>query len=78
MGFKGVYNAWTRGATIDVYSSKDISKKLGTVPMYKDDSGALTLTGPNGWVPSETSDSFSNRCGDSLKGARTGFWNMNG
>ena len=46
--------AWTRGATIDVYSSKDISKKLGTVPMYKDDSGALTLTGPNGWVPSET------------------------
>ena len=52
--FKGVYNAWTRGATIDVYSSKDISKKLGTVPMYKDDSGALTLTGPNGWVPSET------------------------
>lgn len=52
--FKGVYNAWTRGATIDVYSSKDISKKLGTVPMYKDDAGALTLTGANGWVPAET------------------------
>ena len=52
--FKGVYNAWTRGATIDVYSSKDISKKLGTVPMYKDDAGALTLTGANGWLPAET------------------------
>ncbi len=52
--FKGVYNAWTRGATIDVYSSKNIAKKLGTVPMYKDDQGALTLTGANGWVPSET------------------------
>lgn len=52
--FKGVYNAWTRGATIDVYSSKDITKKLGTVPMYKDDNGALTLTGANGWTPSET------------------------
>lgn len=52
--FKGVYDAWTRGATIDVYSSKNIEKKLGTVPMYKDDNGALTLTGANGWVPAET------------------------
>lgn len=52
--FKGVYNAWTRGATIDVYSSKNIEKKLGTVPMYKDDNGALTLNGANGWVPAET------------------------
>lgn len=39
---KGIYDARTRGATIDIYSSKDITK-LGTVPMYKDDNGALTL-----------------------------------
>ncbi len=53
-GYNCIYSAWTRGATIDVYSSKDITKKLGTVPMYKDDNGALTLTGANGWTPSET------------------------
>lgn len=53
-GYNCIYSAWTRGATIDVYSSKNIDKKLGTVPMYKDDKGALTLTGANGWVPSET------------------------
>lgn len=53
-GYNCIYSAWTRGATIDVYSSKNIDKKLGTVPMYKDDNGALTLTGANGWVPSET------------------------
>lgn len=53
-GYNCIYSAWTRGATIDVYSSKNIEKKLGTVPMYKDDSGALTLTGANGWVPAET------------------------
>lgn len=53
-GYNCIYSAWTRGATIDVYSSKNIEKKLGTVPMYKDDNGALTLTGANGWVPTET------------------------
>ncbi len=53
-GYNCIYSAWTRGATIDVYSSKNIEKKLGTVPMYKDDNGALTLTGANGWVPAET------------------------
>lgn len=53
-GYGTIYNAWKRGATIDVYSSKNIEKKLGTVPMYKDDPGALTLTGANGWVPAET------------------------
>ena len=53
-GYSCIYSAWTRGATIDVYSSKNIDKKLGTVPMYKDDKGALTLTGANGWVPAET------------------------
>lgn len=53
-GYGTIFNAWKRGATIDVYSSKDNSKKLGTVPMFKDNSGALTLSGPNGWVPSET------------------------
>lgn len=53
-GYGTIYNAWKRGATIDVYSSKDNSKKLGTVPMYASDKGALTPTGDNGWKPSET------------------------
>lgn len=49
-GYGTIYSAWTRGATIDVYASKDITKKIGTVPMHKDDAGALTLTGANGWT----------------------------
>lgn len=53
-GYGTIYSAWTRGATIEVYSSKDITKKLGTVPMYSDDNDALTESGPNNWVPDET------------------------
>ena len=51
-GYMTIYDAWKRGATIDVYSSKDNAKKLGTVPMYKDDANALGACGvDNGWVP---------------------------
>lgn len=54
-GYMTIYDAWKRGATIDVYSSKDNVKKLGTVPMYKDDASALGACGvDNGWVPAET------------------------
>lgn len=44
-GYMTIYDAWKRGATIEVYSSKDNSKKLGTVPMYKDAADALGACG---------------------------------
>lgn len=50
-GYGGIYGAWVRGATIDVYDSKDITKKIGTVPLHSVDDKALTLTGENGWKP---------------------------
>ena len=50
-----IYDAWKRGATIEVYSSKDNSKKLGTVPMYKDAADALGACGvDNAWTPDVT------------------------
>lgn len=52
--YGSVFNAWKRGAKIDVYSSQDIEKFLGTVPMYADDPTALTPPGQeNGWAPDE-------------------------
>lgn len=49
-GYGTIFSAWQRGATIDVYASKDITKKIGTVPMFSVDPGALTITGDNGWT----------------------------
>lgn len=49
--YHAIYDAWTRGATIDVYSATDIEKHLGTVPMYSEDPDALTLEGENNWKP---------------------------
>lgn len=52
--YGAVLDAWKRGAKIDVYSSKNIEKFLGTVPMYADDPAALAPAGQeNGWVPDE-------------------------
>jgi len=52
--YGSILSAWERGAKIDVYSSKNNEKFLGTVPMYKDDPKALTPTGEqNGWTPDE-------------------------
>lgn len=54
-GYMTIYDAWKRGATIEVYSSKDNSKKLGTVPMYKDAADALGACGvDNAWTPDVT------------------------
>lgn len=53
-GYDYIYNAWTRGATIEVYDSQDITKKIGTVPMYADDDDAITQTGDNNWTPSQS------------------------
>ncbi|MBR5035372.1 MAG: hypothetical protein IKX71_08705 [Bacteroidales bacterium] len=39
--WKDIYNGWTRGATIEVYSCVDINQKLGTVPSYAEDPEAL-------------------------------------
>lgn len=50
-GYNCIYSAWKRGATVDVYDSQDITKKIGTVPMYSVDDDALTLTGDNNWTP---------------------------
>lgn len=39
-----IYNAWTKGATIEVYSCIEIDEKLGTVPSYTEDPDALSPT----------------------------------
>lgn len=47
-----VYGAWTRGATIEVYDSQDITNLIGTVPAYSAGSTAITMPGgTNSWVP---------------------------
>lgn len=50
-GYLTIYDAWVNGATIHVYDSADITRKIGTVPMYGADNGALTESGANGWTP---------------------------
>jgi len=54
--YNAIYDAWTRGATIDVYSSKDIEKHLGTVPMYSENPKAIAanLDTADEWVPAQT------------------------
>lgn len=54
--YNAIYDAWTRGATIDVYSSKDIEKHLGTVPMYSENPKAIAAKPDTAdeWVPAET------------------------
>lgn len=37
-----IFDAWKRGAVIDVYSCKNIEQKLGTVPTYAEDPEALS------------------------------------
>lgn len=39
-----IYEAWKKGATIEVYSCINIDEKLGTVPAYADDPNALSDT----------------------------------
>ncbi|MEG1865223.1 MAG: hypothetical protein RR199_07890 [Alistipes sp.] len=48
-GYGTIFSAWQRGATIDVYASKNITKKIGTVPLFSVDPNALTISGENGW-----------------------------